>query len=198
MTKVLDHGYVSLEEHNSEQLIWQLSGICFNREREGTAVDDTLFRFMHRLLFNNERSPFEFLKLRYKIKAPIFVLRHLFRHRTANIIELSRRHTGEEIEFYAPPDTDLADYYRKAVLKYSELLEKGCPREQARVVLPLSLYSTCYWAIDGRNLTNLLEQRTSVRAQKETRDYARAFMTEIKDEMPIFFRVLEEHLQLRR
>lgn len=57
---------------------------------------------------------------------------------------------------------------------YSQRLELGVAREQARKDLPLSTYTEAYWKIDLHNLLHFLSLRMDPHAQLEIRQYANA------------------------
>lgn len=55
---------------------------------------------------------------------------------------------------------------------YTRRLESGVSREQARIDLPLSLYTEWYWKMDLHNLLHFLRLRLDSHAQAEIRAYA--------------------------
>lgn len=196
MVPVLDNGYVALLWYNDEDVISRITSICYAKEREQEDVV-AVFHRMESLYVRGDMSPFEFVSMRFYLKAPIFVLRQIFRHRTAKIMEMSRRYVSDEkvpFEFYTPEGANLADYYAAATNEYHRLLAAGFRKEQARVVLPVSLYSECFWQIDARNFINFLQQRAGPHAQMETREYALAMVTELEIRMPALYRLLREHV----
>jgi thymidylate synthase (FAD) len=57
---------------------------------------------------------------------------------------------------------------------YSKLIEKGVAKEQARGVLPFSLYTEFYWTISLQALANFIKLRRHEGSQYEIRLYAEA------------------------
>jgi len=72
------------------------------------------------------------------------------------------------------------------------LLARGVPRELARVVLPLSVYSHMFAKIDLRNLFHFLTLRCDAHAQYEIRVYADAMLTLIRPIVPVAVAAWEE------
>jgi thymidylate synthase (FAD) len=56
--------------------------------------------------------------------------------------------------------------------------------EQARIVLPLSLYTQFYWTVNARSLINFLKLRTDRHAQAEIRAYAVRIEEIFREKMP--------------
>jgi thymidylate synthase (FAD) len=57
---------------------------------------------------NRHTTPFELAVAKFHVRAPIFVTRQWFRHRTASINEYSARYSVLEREFYFPRPEDIA------------------------------------------------------------------------------------------
>lgn len=55
---------------------------------------------------------------------------------------------------------------------YQQLLDLGVAKEQARIVLPLSIYSEVIWTASFQAIMNLIRLRDHHHAQQEIRDYA--------------------------
>ena len=142
-----------------------------------------LIRFLMR---ERHGSPFEHTSMTFFVQAPLFVWREHMRHRIASYNEESGRYRELQPVFYVPdrrralvqvgkagsydflPGTpaqhDLverslrescADAYRR----YQELLTAGVAREVARMVLPVSIYSSAYVTMNARALMNFLSLR---------------------------------------
>ena len=60
---------------------------------------------------------------------------------------------------------------------YDKLLELGVSKEQARIMLPLSQYTECYWTASFQAIVNFIELRDEPTAQWEIREYAKALKT---------------------
>jgi thymidylate synthase (FAD) len=206
---VLDKGYVELLEYmGSDAAIAQAARVSTNSDGKD---DRRLIRYLMR---KKHTSPFEMPEIKILIKAPIFVFRQMFRHRTANLNEQSLRYTESECEFYLPvPErmclqskdnrqgsgdvlsmesalicmANLADQHVASRLTYENLLRRGLTRELARNALGVDLYSSAVWKIDLHNLFHFLKLRTDSHAQWEIQQYAIAIENIVKELFPITY-----------
>lgn len=157
--------------------------------------DKKLTRF---LLRERHTSPFEHSVLSFRIKVPLFVRSQIMRHRTFSYNEVSRRYTSFNIEFHTPKelrcqaDSNLQCSSDRVVFKsseltalmearqrdclalYSTLINEGVSREQARAVLPQSLYTTFWMTGNLHNWIKFLQLRLDTHAQPETQEVAKA------------------------
>jgi len=67
---------------------------------------------------------------------------------------------------------------------YKHLLELGVAKEQARCVLPLSIYTEFYWTASLQAIMNLIELRDAPHAQWEIQQYAKALRNHVEDLFP--------------
>ena len=132
-------------------------------------------------------TPFEHNSMTMYVQAPIFVFREFMRHRIASYNEESGRYRELRPVFYVPaPDRKLVqqgkpghyvfvdgtpdqhavvDKETRAVCEqayaaYRRMLDAGIAREVARIVLPLTIYSSMYVTMNARSLMNFLSLRT--------------------------------------
>jgi len=141
---------------------------------------------------HNHWTPFSHCAATFRIKAPIFVARQLFKHKvglTEN--EISRRYVDSKPEFYLPEvwrgkaddkkqgsagvvevEDVLEETHGQALVTYQELLDKGVCPEQARMVLPQSTMTEWYWSGSLDAFADMVKLRVSGDTQKETRDLA--------------------------
>ena len=171
-----------------------------NASQERTAEQDA--RLTRYLVRERHTTPLEFCQLRYYIKAPLFVIQQLLRHRTASVNQVSHRYVGARPEFYFPAldrmvgrakdvkqgsggerigdaeeaREEISWVCKQAFNVYEELLECGLAPEVARTVLPVGTYSELYWQNDLHNLLGFLRLRLAPDAQYETRVYAEAML----------------------
>jgi thymidylate synthase (FAD) len=68
----------------------------------------------------------------------------------------------------------LTTAHSEAYSAYKRLLGLGVCREQARSVLPLSIYTEWYWTASLQAIAHFVKLRSSDHAQKEIRDFASA------------------------
>jgi thymidylate synthase (FAD) len=151
---------------------------------EATERDRGLINYLMR---DRHGSPFEHNSLTFYVQAPIFVFREFMRHRIASYNEESGRYRELRPVFYvpaperrllqvgkpgayrfeegSPEQTELTVSEAQAVAthayeSYRRMLDAGIAREVARIVLPLSLYSSMYVTLNSRALMNFLSLRT--------------------------------------
>lgn len=209
---VLDHGHVALvESMGSDLSVVRNARVSYAAEwrtGEDAGKDEKLLRY---LVKNGHTSPFEAVQFTFDVKAPIFVLRQWHRHRTWSYNEVSARYSELPAEYYVPEldkiTTQSTDNKQmrtdvehpqaqsiKAILSasneetfftYKRLLDKGCPRELARSVLPVATYSHMFATVDLHNLMHFLRLRLHGHAQYEIRVYAQAMLKLIEPVCPI-------------
>ena len=63
---------------------------------------------------------------------------------------------------------------KSAIKSYQHLLAQGVAREQARMVLPQSIYTVFVGTVDLHNLAHFVRLRAAPDAQWEMQQYARA------------------------
>jgi thymidylate synthase (FAD) len=139
------------------------------------------------LMRDRHGSPFEHNSMTFYVQAPIFVFREFMRHRIASYNEESGRYRELRPVFYLParernlvqqgkpgayefvPGTDeqhevvereVRAVCEEAFASYQRMLEAGVAREVARIVLPLTIYSSMYVTVNARSLMNFLSLRT--------------------------------------
>lgn len=210
---VLDKGSIELLQHmGDDNTVVSAARVSYIGESKGLEKDEQLIKY---LLENRHTSPFEHVIFTFKIKCPLFVARQWHRHRTWSYNEISRRYTQENIEFYVPDcfrtqsadDTQSSDgmvLNSRHLLEtyanelktlntlYEFFLKNGVCREQARMILPQSLYTTFYGTVDLHNLFHFLGLRNSPHAQYEIRVYAQAIEALIEPVVPVSFKYWKE------
>ena len=78
------------------------------------------------------------------------------------------------------------------------LLKHGVRKEQARIILPVGLYTIFYAKTDLRNLFNFLYQRSANDAQLEIREYAKAIEELISPIVPLSLSAWKEKYHLTK
>jgi thymidylate synthase (FAD) len=139
------------------------------------------------LMRDRHGSPFEHNSMTFYVQAPIFVFREFMRHRIASYNEESGRYRELNPVFYVPgPERNLVQVGKagaydflpgsaeqtklvsrevtavctEAYASYQRMLDAGVAREVARIVLPLTIYSSMYVTLNARSLMNFLSLRT--------------------------------------
>lgn len=81
------------------------------------------------------------------------------------------------------------DYYKEAMSHifemYNNLLDLGIAKEQARIILPLNIYTEVYWTASFQAIMNFIELRDEDHAQWEIREYAKIIKDMMQEEFPI-------------
>jgi thymidylate synthase (FAD) len=228
MIKVLDHGHVRLVEHVGDDLsIVRAARVSYDAEWRSGEDEGKDAKLIHYLYRNKHTSPFEMVDFTFDCKMPIFVARQWVRHRTASINEVSARYTELPEEFYLPrpgaigvqskgskqardlgfeakteerkSQIELVDALCKTAFElYRMLLEKGWPRELARIVLPVNVYTHWFWKIDLHNLFRFLELRLHEHAQYEIQVYAEAILRLITPVVPVAVEAFRSSIKINR
>ena len=192
-------GFVMLEASmGSAVSIVNAARVSMGRKvSEITEPDRRLLRYLWE---HEHTSPFRHVQLQFHIKAPVFVLRQWMKHQVGCAWnEISGRYVTFEQEAWTPdvwreqsplikqgsggPLAELmneraAELYASAMRNsfnaYEALLALGVAKEQARLVLPLSLMSECYWTASLQAVIHFLRLRREGHAQAEIRAFADA------------------------
>jgi thymidylate synthase (FAD) len=95
-----DYGFVGLiDTMGSDQDIAAAARLSYGTGTKTVSEDRNLIRYLIR---HKHTSPLEMAEVKFHIKTPIFVMRQLVRHRTANLNEYSARYSVLSNEFYIP------------------------------------------------------------------------------------------------
>jgi thymidylate synthase (FAD) len=196
--KVLDHGFFIVREvMGSDKAIADSARMSYGRGTKKVNPDAGLINY---LVQNYHTSPLEMGEIRVHMRLPIFVMRQLVRHRTANLNEYSGRYSEMVRLFYVPElaqicsqdkvnkqgsaepldeqdavniQNQIFEQSNAAFDAYELLLAQGVSRETARIVLPLNTYTEVVWKMDVSNLIKFLKLRDDSHAQYEIRVYAK-------------------------
>ena len=180
--------------------------------------DKQLLRYLMR---HWHTSPFEMVEFKFEMRLPIFVMRQLVRHRTASLNEESARYSIMEDVFYEPGTlraqsttnkqgsaegdfnpfigpketaTAVMNHQTDEAYKlYQQLIDAGVSREQARMVLPVNLYTRVVWKCDLLNLLKMLRLRLDPHAQYEIRVFAEAIAEFVKLHCPWTWEAFEDY-----
>ena len=179
------------------------------------------------LMRDRHGSPFEHNSMTFFVKAPIFVWREHMRHRIASYNEESGRYRELLPLFYVPSherplvqsgkpgayefhpgtlaqselvDRTIRESCTSAYSGYLEMLEAGVAREVARMVLPVTIYSSAYVTMNARALMNFLSLRRKVEGshfvsypQREIEMVAEVYEEHFAQLMPLTHSAFNEH-----
>jgi len=145
------------------------------------------------LMRERHGSPFEHNSMTFFVQAPIFVWREHMRHRMASYNEESGRYRELKPVFYIPArernvvqigktgayeflpgsqeqyeliEQRMRESCAQSYAAYQEMLDAGIAREVARMVLPVSIYSSAYVTVNARSLMNFLSLRRKAEDSK--------------------------------
>ncbi len=182
------------------------------------------------LMRDRHGSPFEHNSMTFFVKAPIFVWREHMRHRIASYNEESGRYRELLPVFYVPSherplvqsgktgayefhpgtteqyelvDNSIKDSCTSAYGAYTQMLDAGIAREVARMVLPVTIYSSAYVTMNARALMNFLSLRRKVEGsqfvsypQREIEMVAEVYEDHFAQLMPITHAAFNAHGRL--
>jgi thymidylate synthase (FAD) len=217
---ILNHGYVALLDHMGTDIdIVNAARKSFNKE--SNFLDEKDKKLLKYLWDNKHTSPFEMCEIKLSVMAPIFVARQWMRHRSFSFSERSMRYTDDRLRFYLPEtenmrkqsktdrqasvDEIVGDTFSCGCImienkelclnQYHELLKIGLCREQARMVLPQSLYTEFVAKVDLHNLLHFLELRLDKHAQWEIQQYAEAIVEMLENIVPETMKLFKERIE---
>jgi len=166
--------------------------------------DEKLIKY---LAEHNHKSPFNHAFATFHVKAPIFVARQLQKHEYMPWNEISRRYVDSEPEFYEPDvwrgrsadkkqgsdgvvDTKTKPTNQYALETYRNLLSDGVAPEQARMVLPQSMYTEWYWSGSLYAFAKMCSLRLKEDTQLETQVIAEMISIEMSMMFPVSWEAL--------
>ena len=195
--KVLNAGYVRLLEHmGGDKAVVRNARRCWRSEDKSNEQSDR--NLIRHLLREGHMTPFEAMVFTFDVKCPIFVARQWMRHRIGSYNEESLRYCIAEGDYYIPsglgPGMDWSwKVCNDAQLSaYKYYLNQGLPKEQARALLPIGIYTKFYWTVNGSSLMNFLRLRLDEAAQYEIRQYAQAILEQVTRVAPVSFTAFKE------
>ena len=72
---------------------------------------------------------------------------------------------------------------------YTNLLQMGVAKEQARIILPLNMYTSVMWTMSFQALANFIELRDEPTAQYEIQLYAKIMKEMMQQKYPILYNI---------
>lgn len=203
-----------LDATASDLAVVNAARISFDTEHDAlTKGDEGLIRY---LLRNRHGSPFEHGYFKFRLEVPIFEFRDHVRHRAGmSYNEWSGRYSELAPKFYVPlrarmqegkpgsyvyvdqPEdseltatvrTEVEYAYRQAWRSYRRLLDAGVAKEQARIVLPVGVYTKVIWSCNPRSLMHFLGLRNAPQAMAEIQVVARQAEAALAAHMPHTYR----------
>ena len=219
--KVLGRGSLELMSNtdDGDLLVVNAARCSFDKQHEVyDEKNDT--KLINYLAKHGHVLPFRHPVATLRITCPIFVLRQLGKHQVGfSWSEVSRRYITGSPEFWLPDDIrtrpenikqgsqakewseEEEDYLKdvflrqnnSAVHRYNTLLRKGVAPEQARTILPQSMYTTCVTTGTLLGWHHLYKLRTEEHTQLETQKYAKAIGKIMGEIFPASWEALCKH-----
>ncbi len=209
------------DQKTADGAIVQAARVSYGDGTKTINEDRGLIRYLMR---HQHTTPLEMVEFKFRMKLPICIARQAIRHRTSNVNEVSGRYSVLPDEFYIPDPDDVrsqsktnkqggdelvsqkeAELFRmdleqisaQAYELYQSYIDKGVSREQARMMLPVNLYTEWYWKIDLHNLLHFLALRCDAHAQKEIRVFGDAILSLIRPIVPFSCEAWDDYHPMR-
>lgn len=180
-----------------------LSGVLISDEKHLSGKDIKLLTYLSK---HGHWTPFSHVMITMRETVPIFVARQRFKHMVGfTYNETSRRYVDDTPEFFYPDvwrgtaenkkqgssdeevdypelvSSEYGDLIKHAELTYRHLLSAGVAPEQARMVLPQSMYTSYYVTGSLAAWARAYKLRIDAHAQKEIQDLAQQWDNIIKN-----------------
>jgi thymidylate synthase (FAD) len=191
---------------------WEKNDYNLNDQSFVNVLSEKDVKLIRYLAKHKHWTPFGHCQATFRIKAPIFVARQLGKHQVGMVWnEVSRRYVDNEPRFYRPTEWrkraknikqgssdetvkySAAPLYAYAYQCYSNMLADGICPEQARMVLPQSMYTEWYWTGSLAAWARVCKLRLDPHSQKETGDIAELISNEIEKVFPVSWKALLIH-----
>ena len=203
-----------IDTMGSDLTVVNAARVSFDKHVDSwTDTEEALIYYLAR---HNHWTPFGHPQLQFRIAAPIFVARQLVKHQVGLVWnEVSRRYVQSQPEFFIPepdewrgrpPNTkqgsegyvsvqqplhaEVLKAHKAAETAYTHLLEAGVAPEQARLVLPLSLYTEWYWTGSLMAFARVCILRLAADAQRETQIIAEKLAALCEEKFPVSWKHL--------
>ena len=202
-----------LDVMGSDLTVVNAARVSFNKHHNKLEENDE--RLIAYLAKNGHWTPFGHPQIGFRVTAPIFVARQLVKHQVGLVWnEVSRRYVDYEPDFWTPSfwrerainrkqgsgvgfvelsllEQEKLDIVQQAAAKaYKMLIDKGIAPEQARMVLPQSMYTEWYWTGSLAAFARVCNLRLSEDSQDETRQIAKHISELMKKHFPISWKYL--------
>ena len=73
---------------------------------------------------------------------------------------------------------------QNSISAYKEMLKNGMAKEQARSILPLTVYTKVWWTASFQSVMNFIELRDEPTSQIEIQDYAKVLKEIMLESFP--------------
>jgi len=207
--EMIQKGFVDVTEPDHWTTVWEKSNL--------KQSDEKLINYLAK---HNHWTPFSHVQITLRETVPIFVARQRFKHMIGfTYNETSRRYVDNTPEFYVPdswrsrPDGSVKqgsgealdnDWQNALAIKYqaemeaalelyNAFLEAGVAPEQARMVLPQSMYTSYYVTGSLAAFARAYKQRIDSHAQIEIQSVAKQWGEIIQPLFPVSWKALTNY-----
>lgn len=209
---VVDAARVSFNKRSQWEVEYSEDGLS-----KGVKLSDRDVRLINYLAKHNHFTPFTHPQITLRETVPIFVARQRFKHMVGfTYNEISRRYVDDDPEFFTPevwrsrPEGSVKqgsggavadqeyfkEYYTRVVdyaeQCYKQMIADGVAPEQARMVLPQSMYTSYYVTGSLAAFARFYKQRIDNHAQKEIQELAKQVGDIIAPLFPVSWKALTE------
>jgi thymidylate synthase (FAD) len=217
--KCLDFGTIELMEGTREGDLLVVNAARCSFDKEHTELEGSDSKLLNYLAKHEHVLPFRHPSATLRIHAPIFVLRQLGKHQVGfSWSEVSRRYITTPPQFHYPSEwRGVADNVKQgsggpvpeveqnftghdyellisdAYSTYQGMMDAGICPEQARMVLPQSMFTTTVTTGSLLGWFHMFKLRTEEHTQKETQEYATKIGEIMAELFPISWGALCEH-----
>ena len=191
-----------LDYFGNDLMVINAARVSYGKNKDIFDEKDTkLIKF---LVEHKHTAPFRHPQLQFRIECPIFVERQMFKHQTGlSANSISGRYVDFSDKYFevkslrkqaisskqgSDGELDRPDLVEKikqhtenSAILYKELCEAGVAKEQARVILPLSLETQFIWTGSFLAFIHLWNLRLKKDAQEETRNLAQEMLNLVKE-----------------
>ena len=218
---VVNAARVSFDKESDWEYNLNDAGVELSEKR----LDNRDQKLIKYLAEHNHWSPFAHTAVSLRVKAPIFIARQLAKHQVGGAWnEVSRRYVDSDPEFYLPEkwrakadsvkqgsggelkiddvgdtknylDENTEDLNSFCKGYYNWLLHEGVCPEQARMVLPQSMYTEWIWTGSLYFFTNVYNLRSDPHAQKEVQEVAEIIKEVVEPLYPVSWKELTKCAQ---
>ena len=198
-----------LDHMGTDLTVSNVARVSFNKWKDEFDAGDA--KLIGYLADHNHTSPFRHCFASFRCRAPILVHRQLVKHEVGmdhtptNEVSLryvtagdvwrpaewreqvpeKKQGSGGPIENQARADLLYNIAVGRAVETYELLLDMGVCREQARAVLPVSVYTEWVWSGSLQAFAHMCKLRCAQDAQQETRELAEQIRAELVRIWPV-------------
>ena len=203
--ELLNHSGTDLTVVNAARVSFDKEHKEFDSEKDS--------KLIHYLAIHGHWTPFSHCTITVRETIPIFVARQRIRHTVGfSYNEVSRRYVETEPEFYVPvnwrakaenkkqgssdevicteKEVNLEKYHKLSLDFYNNLLKLGVCPEQARIVLPLSTYTSWYVTGSLYAWARAYNLRSEAHAQKEIQELAKQWKEILEPLYPVSWKAL--------